>query len=84
MDASDTRIKIRVDLVESNLVVCLAGRPIHDKAYRGILDAQLARQGRFRHAGHTHEVTAVTLETLDFSRSLESRPLRAGLDAAIR
>ena len=63
--------------------VAAPGGIVGDDGDRRVLEAELARERRLRHAGHADHVGAVALEAVDLGRGLQARPLRRGIDAAV-
>ena len=60
-----------------------ARRVVDHHRDRRVAEPELARQRRFRHAGHADHVGAVALQPVDLGGGLEPRPLRGGIDAAV-
>ena len=62
--------------------VAAARGVVHDDRECRVAEAELARERRFRHAGHADHVGAVALEAVDLGRGLEPRTLRRGVGPA--
>ena len=56
---------------------------IYHQRYGGVFEANLPGKHRLGHAGHAHDVGAIALEAVDFSRGLQARPLGGGIYASV-
>ncbi len=64
--------------------VAPAGGEVRHHGDGGIGKFKFPRQGRFRHAGHAHDVRAIPLQAVDFRRGFESWPLGRRVHAAVQ
>ena len=75
---------MRENFVEADLgLVAATGRPVGDERKARIVDAELARERGFGHAGHADEIAAVAAHARDFGARFQPRTLRRAVAAAV-